>query len=85
MSETIETRRKRLLHRSRYRGSRESDLLLGGFAQAHLRDFTPAELDDWERLLDEADGDVLAWVMRQRPVPARHDTALMRRLMDFRA
>jgi antitoxin CptB len=81
--ESEATRRKRLLHRSRYRGFREADLVLGRFAERHLRELGPAELGQYERLLDETDEDLWAWVTRARPVPARHDHALMRRLQAF--
>ena len=35
----IETRRKRLLYRSIYRGNKENDILLGQFARAHVASF----------------------------------------------
>ncbi len=44
MDEAIATRRKRLLYQSSHRGTKESDLLLGAFAAAHLDVFTPAQL-----------------------------------------
>ena len=84
MRESLENRKKRLLHRSRYRGTRESDILMGQFATARLEGMTPAELDQWERLLKEADQDVLAWIYGRRPVPARHDHSLMQALQSFR-
>ena len=34
----LETRRKRLLYRSVYRGNKENDILLGQFARAHIAD-----------------------------------------------
>ena len=47
----LETRRKRLLYRSVYRGNKENDILLGQFARAHIAEFDSAELDQYERLL----------------------------------
>src|SRR5690606_23934808 len=44
LREDIETRRKRLLHRSRYTGMKETDILLGGFAAQHLPTFSEREL-----------------------------------------
>ena len=40
----IETRRKRLLYRSVYRGNKENDILLGQFARACIASFDSAEL-----------------------------------------
>ena len=73
MDETRELRRKRLVHRSRYRGVKESDLLFGQFAARHLGELDDVQLDRYEALLDEPDQDVLAWVYGRSPLPARHD------------
>ena len=76
MSETQEIRCKRLVHRSRYRGVKESDLLFGQFADTHLASLDDGQLDRYEALLDEPDQDVLAWVYG-RAACARRDTTTM--------
>lgn len=76
--------RKRILHRSRYRGCLEGDLLLGGFAAAYLHRLDAARLAEFEALLEEADEDILAWYSGRRPLPARHDTPLFALLQSFR-
>jgi antitoxin CptB len=81
--ESPETRKKRLLHRSRYRGMLEADLLFGRFAAAHLEGLSPGQLDRYEALLEEGDNDLLAWVAGRRPVPARHDNDVMAMLRRF--
>lgn len=83
MTESPETRSKRLLHRSRYRGVLEADLLLGRFAQAHLASLTPAQLDRYEALLEESDADLLAWIGGRRRAPARHDHDVLAMLRGF--
>ena len=84
MSETAETRRKRLLYRSRYRGQLEADLLIGSFAAAHIPTMDEAQLGRFETLLDESDADILAWVAGGRPVPARHDHDVLAMLRGFK-
>jgi antitoxin CptB len=84
LSETAETRRKRLLHRSRYRGQLEADLLFGGFAAAHLATMSEDQLGRYEALLEESDVDLLAWVSGRRPVPARHDHDVLAMLRGFK-
>ena len=76
-------RRKRLLHRSRYRGCLECDLLLGRFAARYVPEFDAARLAQFEALLEEADVDILAWVTGRQPVPARHDNEVMALLRRF--
>jgi len=80
----IETRRKRLLYRSIYRGNKENDILLGQFARAHIASFGSAELDQYERLLDTGDNDIFDWISGQADIPAEADTPVLRRLMAFR-
>ena len=47
---TADKRLERLKFRSWHRGTREMDLLLGSFADAHLPLFAPEELDRYETL-----------------------------------
>jgi antitoxin CptB len=84
ISEPLAIRRKRLLHRSRYRGCLEADLLLGRFAARHLTGLDRADLDRYEALLGESDQDLLDWICGRVSVPARHDHDLLRRLRAFR-
>ena len=80
----LETRRKRLLYRSVYRGNKENDILLGQFARAHISAFGTAELDQYERLLATGDNDIYDWVAGRAPVPPEADTPVLRQLMAFR-
>lgn len=79
----IETRRKRLLYRSVYRGNKENDILLGQFARAHIGSFGTAELDQYERLLDTSDNDIFDWVSGKADVPPEADTPVLRLVMAF--
>jgi antitoxin CptB len=80
----LETRRKRLLYRSVYRGNKENDILLGQFARAHIASFDAAELDQYERILAAGDNDIFDWVSGQAAIPPEADTPVLRRLLAFR-
>ena len=80
----LETRRKRLLYRSVYRGNKENDILLGQFARAHISGFDAAELDQYERILGAGDNDIFDWITGQAQVPPEHDTPVLRRLLAFK-
>jgi antitoxin CptB len=84
MTETLEARRKRLIHRSLYTGMKETDLLLGNFARAHVPSFSVAQLDRYERLLDAPDPDVFDWACGRADVPAEHDHDVFRLLRNFK-
>lgn len=81
---TDDARLKRLKLRAWRRGFREADLILGPFADRHAQDFTPAELDWFERLLDQPDQDLYAWILERMPTPPEFDGELMRKLKTFR-
>ncbi|MBB5518635.1 FAD assembly factor SdhE [Amphiplicatus metriothermophilus] len=66
-----DARRKRLLYRAQHRGFKEADLVIGGFAAAHLADMTAAELDEFEALLALPDHDLYAWATGEAPAPAQ--------------
>lgn len=76
MSETRETRLKRLRIRSWRRGTREMDLILGPYADRALVDLDGLTLDAFEALLDESDIDLYAWVAGSAPPPPPHVGAI---------
>ena len=82
-SEERETRLKRLRFRSWHRGTREMDLLLGRFADAHLAELTLEELDLYEAVLRCADQDLYEWITTERPWPKALDNSVTRRLSEF--
>jgi antitoxin CptB len=84
MDEAIENRRKRLLYQSAHRGTKESDLLLGAFAAAHLDAFTPTQLDSYETMLNENDGDLFDWVTGRATPPTEKMSDVLRLLLAFK-
>ena len=78
MTETHEIRLKRLRLRSWRRGTKEMDLILGGFADAELAGLDGATLDDYERLLEENDWDLYYWVTGAREGPEEYTTLVGR-------
>ncbi len=62
---------------------RETDLILGRFADAHIATLTEGELAEFERLLEVRDQELLGWVTGALTTPAEYDTALFRRLHRF--
>lgn len=77
-------RRKRLRFRAWHRGTRESDLLLGTFADRNIDSLDSRELDAFENLLEMSDPDIYDWMTGREPPPPEHDTPLMTRLKAFR-
>lgn len=82
--EELPMRRRRLRYRAWHRGTREMDLMLGPYADARLEAMDDGDLDRFEALLEEADTDLLKWLMGQEPTPADADGDLLADLLRFR-
>jgi len=70
MTETAEARLKRMAMRSWRRGTKEMDLVLGPWADAHLASLDEETLVTYDRLLGENDQDLMAWILGQQEPPA---------------
>lgn len=82
-SADLDPRRRKILFRAWHRGMRENDLIMGGFADAHIATLTDAELDEFEGLIEVLDRDLLSWITGEADVPANYDTEVFRRLKAF--
>jgi antitoxin CptB len=78
MDTTREIRLKRLKIRCWRRGTKEMDLILGGFADRGMVDLSEAELTTLEALLEENDHDLYQWITAQRQGPAEYGDLIER-------
>ena len=72
-----ETRLKRLHFRAHHRGTREADLLIGGFFDAHGAGWSDDEMALFEALLEEQDVDIMAWAMGTQPAPDHYAGSIL--------
>ncbi len=84
MPENREIRLKRLRFRSHHMGTAENDALFGGFADAHLTALSDDQLDRFEALLAENDGDLYDWISGLKEPPENHGTDVFRMILDFK-
>lgn len=82
-SADLDPRRRKILFRAWHRGMRETDLIMGRFADAEIGGLSEAELDEFERLIEALDRDLLSWITGEAQVPENYDSALFRRLKAF--
>lgn len=85
VEDNISIKRKRLIFRSWHRGTREIDLLLGKFADAHMNGFDAEQLAAYDRFLNNSDPDIYNWLTGQEPVPPAEDNGTVQLLLDFYA
>ena len=75
-----EIRLKRLRFRAWHRGTKEADLMVGGFFDAHSAEWSDEEITWFETLIEEQDVDIMGWAMGTIPVPAQFEGAMMARM-----
>lgn len=71
---------KRLHWRAHHRGTREADLLIGAFFDAHADRWNSEERATFAAMLEEQDVDILAWASGACEPPPRFDGPLMEAL-----
>ena len=69
-SDGLDARRRRMLFRSWHRGIKEMDLIMGRFSDAHIVELSGRELDDYEKLMELRDQEILSWIDGTVPVPS---------------
>ena len=62
---------KRLAWRAHHRGTKEADLMIGGFFDAHHASWSADERAIFAAMLDEQDVDVMAWALGAARPPER--------------
>jgi antitoxin CptB len=62
---------KRLHWRAHHRGTKEADLMIGGFFDAHHESWGPEDRAMFEAMLEEQDVDIMAWALGTAEPPER--------------
>lgn len=83
MVSDLDTRRRRAHWRAGHRGTKEMDLLLGRYAEAHLPALAGEALARFERLLDEPDPELQTAIMTGSRYPDAEIAALVRDIRVF--
>ena len=77
MQESGEARLKRLRMRSWRRGTKEMDIVLGPYADAHLAGMDMEALAAFEAILEEQDQDLMSWILGQKAPPGKHSDLIV--------
>jgi antitoxin CptB len=71
---------KRLHWRAHHRGTREADMLIGGFFDAHHEAWSADERALFAAMLDEQDVDIMAWAVGTAEPPERFAVPMIQAL-----
>lgn len=75
-----ESRLRRMQFRAWHRGTKEADLMIGGFFDTYASGWSEAQALWFEALLDEDDVEIMAWAIGVAPVPPRYEGEMMQAL-----
>lgn len=84
MNDSLAIRRKRLVYRSRHRGTKELDLLVGAFAERHLAEMDAGQLDRFEALLELPEPLLYDWLLGRSAPPPEFDHDVTRLFLQFK-
>lgn len=80
---TQDARRRRCLFRASHRGTREMDMVMGSFAEAHLTNMSDDDLNDFEKLIDVPDRELFSWVSGSETIPSNFNTPILQQMIAF--
>lgn len=83
MSDKQSNLRKKILYQSQNRGCKETDLILGKFAEKYLEQMDVAALEIFQKILEVSDADIYDWYNNKTPIPPEYDTPIMQKLLNF--
>ncbi|KAL1490899.1 hypothetical protein ABEB36_011575 [Hypothenemus hampei] len=77
--EDLKQRKARLVYQSRKRGMLENDLLLSTFIAKHLNEFTPEQVNTYDKLINgpSNDWDIYYWATEVKQTPKDYDSDVM--------
>ncbi len=75
---------KKLLYRSNHRGTKEMDLLIGGFAIENLKKLNPEELKEFELLLNFTDKELSSWLVDNKKNIDIENFSISKKIKEFK-
>ena len=75
---------KKLIYRSNHRGTKEMDLLIGGFANNNLQSLTSEELKEFEILLNFTDKELSSWLVDNNFNKELENLSISKKIKNFK-
>jgi len=75
---------KKLQYRSIHRGTKEMDLLIGGFATENLKKMTLEELKEFEILLNFTDKELSSWLVDNKKNNDLENFSISSKIKEFK-
>lgn len=75
---------KKLLYQSSHRGCKETDFILGKFAEKFLPSMNIEQLQLFAKILEQNDSDIYDWVTGKSVPPIQLQSSVMDKLLKFK-
>jgi antitoxin CptB len=75
---------KKLLYRSNHRGTKEMDLLIGGFANENLNKLNSDELKEFELILNFTDKELSSWLVDNKKNIDLENFSISKKIKEFK-
>ena len=72
--------KKKILHRAKYRGIKELDIIFEKFVNTYKYKLNDQEFKDLEEILNLPDNLLLDIILRKEKVPANYDNSVMKKI-----
>ncbi len=82
-TDSLDARRRRLRYRASHRGTKELDLILGGYVDAHVEGLDEKAIKRLETLLEHEETELQHWLMGENPVADGVDRELLEKIKTF--
>lgn len=77
----MEELKRKLLFRSKHRGFKEADIILGTFAEKFVCEMSDSELQEYDLILQQSDNDIYDWYTGKLEVPSDMSGSVMTKLL----
>jgi antitoxin CptB len=78
-----EAHKRQIFYRASHRGSREADLLIGGFAKKYINSLSDSDLKLFENLLECTDIEIMSWIQGTSKAPLTYDHGILEALKGY--
>jgi antitoxin CptB len=75
---------KKLLYRSNHRGTKEMDLLIGGFAKENLESLNEEELKQFELIINYTDKKLNSWLVDNKTDSDLEKFSISKKIKEFK-
>ena len=72
--------KKKILHRAKYRGIKELDIIFDRFISKYENDISSFELKQLEEILNIPDNELLELILKKKQMPANLNNSVMKKI-----